>query len=213
MGQAWLSVGPAVGVGVVFPSPRAEWAAQDGYVSCTLCVPGLGGKPGPPGMPTGKPGGPPWGPGPMPGGGMPPAKGGPGSGMLPPAQGRAATLETHAENLSTSGARGMFGFNNREVHNPITGIRQLQRKTATQRISACQPCSGLMSMPGGMNGELCAFPFIAGGPAGCCGVSTPSRSKGPGLGPGCPVGSKPARLHKRRSCLSAQDLLLHQASP
>lgn len=53
-----------------------------------------------------------------------------------------------------------------------------------------------MGTPGGMKGGPGAFPFIAGGPAGrgtSPGISCPS---GPGLGPGCPVGSKPAKLHK-----------------
>ena len=53
--------------------------------------------------------------------------------------------------------------------------------------------------PGGTKGGPGAFPFIVGGPAGCGEGSRPSCSKGPGLGPGGPVGSNPARLHTSHS--------------
>ena len=70
-------------------------------------------------------------------------------------------------------------------------------------------------MPEGPNGGA-ALPFMAGGPAGCPELSPPSRPEGPGLGPGCPLGSKPARLRStvripstRRGKLYAKPSMVH----
>ena len=72
-------------------------------------------------------------------------------------------------------------------------------------LDPAQGDEGKSGMPEGPNGGA-ALPFMTGGPAGGPEVSLCSRPEGPGLGPGCPLGSKPARLHSTVRKFATQNL-------